>query len=256
MFGMNPESSKQQNIKEIKLIHLYNDPLCPFSHQARLILSIKDLNYKTQDSREDLLLINPQNETPVLVETSADKKKKKENLILTEMQIIFEFLEEHFPHPQVLPIEAIEKARLRSFVYSFDREIFTPLREMHNIKVENKTRKKSRALVLKENIGENLDKLSKIFLLENKKNKIEFLFNNDLSILDIKILPLIWRLDYYEINIPTSWKPMINYAENLFDTKEFINSLSMPERSLYPGWNKFTDAFNSKSITAIKRRMY
>jgi len=236
------------------LIHLHNDPLCPFSHQARLILSIKDLNYKTQDNREDLLLINPQNETPVLVETSADKKK--ENLILTEMQIMFEFLEEHFPYPQVLPIEAIEKARLRSLVYSFDREIFTPLREMHNIKVENETRKKSRALVLKENIRGNLDKLSKIFLLESKKNKIEFLFNDDLSILDIKILPLIWRLDYYEINIPTSWNPMINYAENLFDTKEFINSLSMPERNLYSGWKKFTDTFNSKSIATIKRRMY
>ncbi len=214
------------------MIHLYSDSRCPFSHRARIVLSIKDMDFRIIDVnislRQDLMTLNPYNETPVLVD-DIDKNNKKKDLILIETNIICEYIDERFPHPQLMPIEPAEKARLRMLMYHFDRELFQHLRVLDN-GIQNKDIKNKKDLErVKKQIIVGLDNIAQVFIVNKKA---EFLFGNSFTLLDAAILPLLWRLNYYEIEIKPTWQGMMKYAGARFATPEFEQSLSPAERGM------------------------
>ena len=183
------------------MINLYSDSRCPFSHRARIVLNKKDMDFKIIDVninlRQDLMILNPYNETPVLVD-DIDKNNKKKDLVLLDTNIICEYIDERFPHPQLMPIEPSERARLRMLMHHFERELFTHVRYLDNNLNNPKTKKdldKTRKA-----ISAVLDNLSQVFL-----NNAQYVFGNSFSLLDAAILPLIWRLNYYQIDTKKSW---------------------------------------------------
>ena len=56
---------------------------------------------------EDLAVMNPYNQVPVLVER---------DLILYESNIINEYIDDRFPHPQLMPADPVMRARARLFL--------------------------------------------------------------------------------------------------------------------------------------------
>lgn len=213
------------------MIHLYSDSRCPFSHRVRIILHIKDMDFKIIDinisSRHDLMVLNPYNETPVLVD-DIDKNNKKKDLILIDTNIICEYIDERFPHPQLMPIEPAEKARLRMLMHHFDRELFSYVRTLESINPKE-TKTKRDLEKIKKHIIVGLDGIAQVFVANKKANH---LFGNNFSLLDAAILPLLWRIKHYEIELKPSWNGMMKYAERLFATPEFTNSLTPAERSM------------------------
>ncbi len=214
------------------MIHLYSDSRCPFSHRARIVLNKKDMDFKIIDVsinlRQDLILLNPYNETPVLVD-DIDKNNKKRDLVLIDPSIICEYIDERFPHPQLMPIEPSEKARLRMLMYHFNRELFQHLRFLDSNFGSKDTKIKKELEKHKESIIVSLDNVANVFI-SNKKS--EFLFGNSFSLLDAAMLPLLWRLKYYSIEVKPTWAGMMKYATRLFDTPEFIASLTPAERGM------------------------
>ena len=78
---------------------LYSGITCPFSHRCRFVLFEKGMDFTIKDidvfnKPEDLAVMNPYNEVPVLVER---------DLVLYESNIINEYIDERFPHPQLRP---------------------------------------------------------------------------------------------------------------------------------------------------------
>ena len=65
---------------------------------------------------EDIALMNPYNEVPILVER---------DLILYESHIINEYIDERFPHPQLMPGDPVARARVRLFLFNFEKELFS-----------------------------------------------------------------------------------------------------------------------------------
>lgn len=214
------------------MINLYSDSRCPFSHRARIILNRKDMDFKIIDvnigQRQDLMSLNPYNETPVLVD-DIDKNNKKKDLILIDPNIICEYIDERFPHPQLMPIEPSEKARLRMLIFHFDKDIFQHLRFVEaNFKTRDAKLKKE-VEKSKQQLIAGLDSIANVFII-NKKS--EFLFGNSFTLLDAAVLPLLWRLDFYEITVKSSWGGMMKYADNFFNTAEFMASLTPAERGM------------------------
>lgn len=214
------------------MINLYSDSRCPFSHRARIILNKKDMDFKIIDvninQRQDLMTLNPYNETPVLVD-DIDKNNKKKDLVLIDTNIICEYIDERFPHPQLMPIEPAEKARLRMLIFHFDKDIFQHLRFLEanlknrDIKIKKELNKS------KQQIISGLDSIANVF---NTNKKCDFLFGNSFTLLDAAVLPLLWRLEFYEIPIKEGWKGLMKYAESFFNTSEFIASLTPAERGM------------------------
>jgi len=178
--------------------------------------------------RQDLMLLNPYNETPVLVD-DIDKNNKKKDLVLLDSNIICEYIDERFPHPQLMPIEPSEKARLRMLMHHFERELFIHMRILDNNLTNKDPKSKKDIEKTKNKIIHGLDSISNLFTSDKKVN---YLFGNSFSLLDAAMLPLLWRLDYYEINNKTNWSGLIKYADRQFETPEFTASLTPAERGM------------------------
>ncbi len=214
------------------MIHLYSDSRCPFSHMVRIILHIKDMDFKIIDvninQRSDLMQINPYNETPVLLD-DIDKNNKKKDLILLDTNIICEYIDERFPHPQLMPIEPAEKARMRMFMNHFNRELFKQVRFLDSNLNTKDSKIKKELEKTKKLITSHLDSIAVAFS-ENKK--MEYLFGSSFTLLDAALLPLLWRLKFYELETKKSWSNMMKYAETQFSSESFVNSLTPAERNM------------------------
>ena len=76
---------------------LYSGTTCPFSQRCRLVLFEKGMDFEIRDvdlfnKPEDIAVMNPYGQVPILVER---------DLILYESNIINEYIDERFPHPQL-----------------------------------------------------------------------------------------------------------------------------------------------------------
>ena len=98
------------------MMTLYSGTTCPFSHRCRIVLYEKGMDFQIVDvdlfdKPEDLAVMNPYNQTPVLVER---------DLVLYESNIINEYIYDRFPHPQLMPADPALKARARLFLFRFE----------------------------------------------------------------------------------------------------------------------------------------
>ena len=101
------------------MMQLYSGTTCPFSHRCRFVLYEKGMDFQVIDvdlynKPEDIAVMNPYNRLPVLVER---------DLILYESNIINEYIDERFPHPQLMPADPVMRARARLFLFRFERDI-------------------------------------------------------------------------------------------------------------------------------------
>ena len=157
---------------------------------------------------EDLAVMNPYNQVPVLVER---------DLILYESNIINEYIDDRFPHPQLMPADPVMRARARLFLFRFERELFSHVETLE--KGNQRNADKARAA-----IRDGLTQIAPVFA------KQKHMLGEDFSMLDVAIVPLLWRLDYYDIQLPKVAAPLMKYAERLFSRPAYIDSLTASEK--------------------------
>ncbi len=197
---------------------LYSGTTCPFSQRCRFVLFEKGMDFEIRDvdlynKPEDISIMNPYGQVPVLVER---------DLILYESNIINEYIDERFPHPQLMPADPVMRARARLFLFNFERELFVHVQEL-----ERRDPAGPDASVLenaRSQLRDRLTQLTPIFV----KNK--FMLGEEFSMLDVAIAPLLWRLDHYGIEMPKSAAPLLRYAERMFSRPAYIEALTPSEK--------------------------
>lgn len=196
---------------------LYSGTTCPFSHRCRFVLFEKGMDFEIRDvdlynKPEDIAVMNPYGQVPILVER---------DLILYESNIINEYMDERFPHPQLMPSDPINRARVRLFLLNFEKELFAhvAILEDRSLRDDDKALDKARS-----HIRDRLTQLSPVFL----KNK--FMLGDNFSMLDVAIAPLLWRLDHYGINLSKNTAPLLKYAERIFSRPAYIEALTPSEK--------------------------
>lgn len=196
---------------------LYSGTTCPFSQRCRFVLFEKGMDFEIRDvdlfnKPEDVSVMNPYGQVPILVER---------DLILYESNIINEYIDERFPHPQLMPGDPIARARVRLFLFNFEKELFVHVStlESRQTKSNEKALEKARAA-----IRDRLTQLAPVFL----KNK--YMLGEEFSMLDVAIAPLLWRLDHYGIELPKSALPLAKYAERIFARPAYIEALTPSEK--------------------------
>ncbi|SCX59434.1 glutathione S-transferase N-terminal domain-containing protein [Nitrosospira sp. Nsp1] len=197
------------------MMTLYSATTCPFSHRCRIVLYEKGMDFQIIDvdlhnKPEDLAIMTPYSRVPVLVER---------DLILYESNIINEYIDDRFPHPQLMPADPVMRARARLFLHRFEQELFC-----HIDTVEHgnpKTADKARAA-----IRDNLTVIAPVFA------KQKHMLGDEFSMLDVAIAPLLWRLDHYGIQLPKQAAPLLKYAERLFSRPAFIDALTASEKAM------------------------
>lgn len=197
---------------------LYSGTTCPFSQRCRFVLFEKGMDFEIRDvdlynKPEDISIMNPYGQVPILVER---------DLILYESNIINEYIDERFPHPQLMPADPVMRARARLFLFNFERELFVHVQQIERRDHGKETAKQMERARLQ--IRDRLTQLTPIFI----KNK--FMLGEDFSMLDVAISPLLWRLDHYAIEMPKSAAPLMKYAERIFSRPAYIEALTPSEK--------------------------
>ena len=196
-------------------MRLYSGTTCPYSHRCRIVLFEKGMDFEVIDvdlmnKSEDVAAINPYGKVPVLVER---------DLVLYEANIINEYIDERFPHPQLMPPDPVMRGRARLFLHRFEQEIYSQVEDIeHGVP---KVADKARAIV-----RDNLTQLSQILATQ------KFLLGDEFSMLDVAIAPMLWRLDHYGIQMSKDAAPLMKYAERLFSRQGFIDALTASERAM------------------------
>jgi RNA polymerase-associated protein len=197
------------------MMTLYSGTTCPFSQRCRIVLFEKGMDFQIIDvdvhnKPEDLAVMNPYNRVPVLVER---------DLILHEANIINEYIDERFPHPQLMPADPVMRGRARLFLHRFEQELFSHVDIIEH--GSQKAAEKARAAV-----RDSLAQLAPLFV------KQKFMLGEEFSMLDVAISPLLWRLDHYGIAMPKQAAALLKYGERLFSRPAFIEALTPSEKAM------------------------
>ncbi len=203
------------NAKRRSVMTLYSGANCPLSHRTRIVLAEKNVTAEivmVEKNRlpEDLIDLNPYNTLPTLVDR---------DLALFNSKIIMEYLDERYPHPPLMPVEPVMRARTRLMLYRIDRDWYSQLPDI--LGKDDKKAAKARKV-----IRDGLTVIAPIF--EQK----DFFISDEFSLLDCSVAPLLWRLPYYNIQLTAAAKPVLKYAERLFERESFQVSLTEAEREL------------------------
>ncbi|MBI1398103.1 MAG: glutathione S-transferase [Betaproteobacteria bacterium] len=195
------------------MMTLYSGTTCPFSQRCRIVLYEKGMDFQIHDvdlfnKPEDLAVMNPYNRTPVLVER---------DLILYESNIINEYIDDRFPHPQLMPADPVMRARARLFLFRFENELFCNIEALE----KGKQKEGDRA---RQVVRDSLAQIAPVFA------KQKYMLGDEYSMLDVAIAPLLWRLEYYGIQVPKQAAPLLKYAERLFSRPAFIEALTPAEK--------------------------
>lgn len=199
------------------MMTLYSGITCPFSHRSRFVLYEKGMDFEIKDvdiynKPEDLAVMNPYNQVPVLVER---------DLVLHESNIINEYIDERFPHPQLMPGDPVMRGRGRLVLYRMEKELFNHVQVLENPAATNKEQAKAR-----EAIGNGLTMLAPSF------SKSKYILGEDFSMIDVALAPLLWRLDHYDVKLGKSAAPLLKYAERIFQREAFIEALTPAEKAM------------------------
>ncbi len=188
----------------------------PSSHRTRIVLHEKDIECQVVeiDPRKkprELAEHNPYNTVPTMVDR---------DLVLYDSHIINEYLDERLPHPPLMPVDPVSRAKARLMLLRFEREWYSAIHTLEGGDKRTATR-------VRTAIRDGLTVISPVF-----KNH-PYVLGDEFSLVDCTLAPILWRLDLYDIELPRQAKPILDYAQDrLFKRHSFKLSLTEQERAM------------------------
>lgn len=194
----------------------YSDGSDHYSHRVRIVLAEKGVSVDVINNRpDDLADLNPFNSLPTLVD--------RDLTLYLDTMIMMEYLDERFPHPPLLPVYPVDRAKTRLFVRRAEFEwcphVDTILSSKSKEAAVAKSRKEFRDHML-----------SFANLMQDNR---PFVMGPELSLADCVLAPILWRLPAMQIDLPEKQcKHLLRYMERMFHRESFLVSLSDAERDM------------------------
>ena len=201
------------------MMELYSGNTCIRSHQVRIVLAEKGIlteisNVDGSVVPEDLMALNPYVSLPTLIDRE---------LVLYDSRVIVEYLDERYPHPPLMPVSPVERAKLRLGLATLERDLVEPAVALDLVlgtRVENAHRKKLKSLLTS---SADLFEIQRFFL------------SDVLTIIDCAIAPILWRLDLFGIELSNNQKSITSYMERIFSREAFKESMTEDEEEMRTG---------------------
>lgn len=175
-------------------------------------VTVDVLNVKPNQPNEDLLELNPYGTLPTLVDR---------DLVLYNVAVIMEYLDERFPHPPLLPVYPIARAKSRLMLHRIESDWYSLVRT-----IENDDSSEDQKSVARKELLDMLMTLLPVF------GEMDYFLSEEFTLVDCRIAPLLWRLPVLGITLPKSAKDIFAYQERVFSRDAFQASLTEPEREM------------------------
>jgi len=197
------------------LMTLFSRPECPQSHRVRLVLAEKGITsldiveLREDVDSEDLAQLNPYNSIPTLVDR---------DLVLYDPRIIIEYLDERFPHPPLMPVDPVTRARYRLALYRMEVDMYSLVDDLEGTPAQAR---KART------------RLKEILLAMAAEFSPRPYVGEEFSLVDCAFAPILWRLEHYKVELPPKQgKKLRDYADALFARPAFRGSLTELEAEM------------------------
>ena len=195
-------------------ILLFSLPNCLESHRTRIVIKEKEISAEIHEVDlnnipEEVKILSPYDEYPSLVDRE---------LVLQNSRVIIEYLDERFPHPPLLPVDPISRAKFRLALNEIENNWYSKYAEAYNDEV-----------------------LDEKFVMEIKNYFLEiaplikkkFFMSDDFGLVDCSIAPLLWRLKSLDFDLAENNKVIDDYSERIFEREAFQDSLTETEKELF-----------------------
>ncbi|HHQ68902.1 MAG TPA: stringent starvation protein A [Halothiobacillaceae bacterium] len=197
---------------------LFTSPDTPDCHRTRIVLAEKELSAEIidlseQPAPEDFHDLSPEGTVPVL----ADR-----DLVLTNARVIMEYLDERFPHPPLMPVDPVSRAKVRTALYRIEKDWYGMLPDFERgEKTVARTRKQMREEILAA---------APVFAA------MPFFMSDEFSLADVTLGALLWYLPKYGVELSgKNAKPIHDYMDRVFNRPTFQQSLTEVEREMRGG---------------------
>jgi RNA polymerase-associated protein len=197
------------------LMTLFSGSVDLYSHQVRIVLAEKGVGVDIHqvdmdDLPEALFEVNPYGTVPSLIDRE---------LGLYQADIIMEYLDERFPHPPLMPVYPVARGRSRLMMYRIKNDWYKLAEQITN--------NEGNVEAARQELMEGLLSVAPIF------SEAPYFMNEEFSLIDCYMAPLLWRLPMYGINLagPGS-KELKAYMIKLFEREAFQASLTDLERDI------------------------
>ena len=203
-------------VKGRSTMALYSSDRSIHCHRVRFVLAEKGINVdiidvsNNESAAADLAELNPYNETPTLVDR---------DLLLHNAGVINDYLDERYPHPPLMPVDPVSRARLRLIHHRVIRDWYPLVEEIENSKA-------SKADKSRQQLKESIIAANDLF------KHSDFMLSDELSLVDCTLAPLFWRLPVYGINLGKPGASVQGYVQRQISRPSFKTSLTRAEREM------------------------
>ena len=194
-------------------ILLFSLPDCLHSHRTRLVIKEKEISAELHEIdinniSEEIKTISPYDDFPTLVDR---------DLVLQNSRVIIEYLDERFPHPPLLPVDPVARAKFRLALDKIENEWYPEFNNSY-----------------KNGVLDNSfqDKIKSYFLEIVPLINDNFFMSTDFGLVDCSLAPLLWRIKCLGMKIKENKEIIDAYSEKIFSRDSFQASLSETEREM------------------------
>jgi RNA polymerase-associated protein len=186
-----------------------------YSHQVRFVIAEKVIpadivEIEPNEKQEEIFSLNPYGTLPIFTD--------RDLVIYDNPMILMEFFDERFPHPPLLPVYPVARAKMRMMIHRIYKDLFS----LYDTILKNDPKSVEKA---RKNLRDLLIAMTDTFAEKN------FFMSEEFTLTDCIITPLLWRLPSLGIELP-AMSPISEYAERMFDRESFSLSLTDTEREL------------------------
>jgi RNA polymerase-associated protein len=198
------------------IMTFYSEATGAASHAVRFVLAEKAINVDVlvvqgDEPPEELHDLNPYHGVLTLVDR---------DLVLYEEHIIMEYLDERFPHPPLMPVDPVSRANNRLLRYRIKRDIGALMEST------DPTATGSAVKEMRKVVRDHMTAIAPAFVHK------PYCMSDEFSLVDCYLTPLLWRLPYFGIELPSQARPLLQYARRMFERESFKRSLTEAEREL------------------------
>jgi RNA polymerase-associated protein len=195
---------------------LYSSETSMDCHRVRFVLAEKGINVDIvnvsidESVAADMAELNPYNQAPTLVDR---------DLVLYDAGVINDYLDERYPHPPLMPVDPVSRAKLR-LVH------FRVIKDWYSLAYEIESTSGKKADQAAKQLKEGIIAANELFRVS------DYILSDELSLVDCTLGPLMWRLAHYGVKLGKPGASVEAYAHRIFSRASFKTSLTQAERDL------------------------
>ena len=189
-----------------------------YSHQTRIVLAEKGVNVEItyvddENPSAELAELTPKSELPTLVDRE---------LVLYNSRIIMEYLDERFPHPPLMPVYPVERAKSRLLMQRIEMEWYPLVAVIMSDDIE-------KAAAARNMLRKKILEVAPIF------DHFAYFMSEDFTLVDCYMAPLLWRLPELKIDLGMDNLGIKSYMVKVFERESFQASMTETEREIRVG---------------------